>query len=374
MNAILVIPCFNHGETAAAVARDALRLGPVVLVDDGSTAGPPDPPPGVHLLRLETNRGKGAALRAGFRYARDAGYTHAITLDADGQHDADDIPRFLEAAARRPDALCVGVRDFVAAGAPARRRRANAFSSFWFRMETGQRLADTQCGFRCYPLALVERLAVGSERYAFELEVLVRAAWSGARLVAVPVRCTYTREQVRRSHFRPLLDTWRMTRLNSRLAVQAFFVPLSLRAAWSVGRTVSPRAALREFFGEHAHEPGRLAGAIGVGLFCGIAPIWGYQMLAAVALSQWLRLNKAIALVASNISIPPMAPLILWGGLALGHWLFTGRGIEFATVTKATVLAYAGEWFVGSLVLALLVGAAGFVVSYAAARWRGRSR
>lgn len=374
MKAILVIPCFNHGETAAAVARAALRHGPVVLVDDGSTDGPPDLPPGVHLLRLDTNRGKGAALRAGFRYARDAGFTHAITLDADGQHDAEDIPRFLEAAAAQPDAMLVGVRDFVAAGAPARRRRANAFSSFWFRVETGQALADTQCGFRAYPLDLVDRLVVRSERYAFELEVLVRAAWSGARLVPVPVRCTYTREQVRRSHFRPLLDTWRMTRLNSRLAMQAVLVPRSLRAAWSAGRAVSPRAMLREFFGEHAHEPGRLAGAIGVGLFCGIAPIWGYQMLAAVALSQWLRLNKAIALVASNISIPPVAPLILWGGLALGHWLFTGRGFEFSKVTRGMVLEYAGEWFVGSLVLALLAGAAGFVLSYAAARWWGRSR
>lgn len=374
MNAILVIPCFNHGGTAAAVARAALAHGPVLLVDDGSTDGSPDPPPGVHRLRLDTNRGKGAALRAGFRYARDAGFTHAITLDADGQHDPDDIPRFLEAAARQPDALLVGVRDFVAAGAPARRRRANAFSSFWFRVETGQPLADTQCGFRCYPLDLVDRLVVRSERYAFELEVLVRAAWSGARLVPVPVRCTYTSEQVRRSHFRPLLDTVRIARLNSRLAMQAVLVPRPLRAAWSVGRAVSPRATLREFFGEHAHAPGRLAGAVGIGLFCGIAPIWGYQMLAAVALSQWLRLNKAIALVASNISIPPVAPLILWGGLALGHWLFTGQRLGFAAVTRDTVLERAGEWFVGSIVLALLAGASGFVLSYAAARWWGGRR
>ena len=370
MNPIIVIPCFNHAATVAGVVRCAQDWGPVVLVDDGSTDGPPALP-GVHRIRFEKNRGKGAALQAGFRHARGAGYTHAITLDADGQHRAEDIPRFLDAAARQPEAVLVGVRDFVAAGAPARRRRANAFSSFWFRMETGLRLTDTQCGFRCYPLALVEGLKIRSERYAFELEALVRAAWSGAPLVPVPVRCSYTPEQVRRSHYRPYLDTWRITRLNSRLALQACLVPSSLRAAWSAGRSVGWRAAAREFFSEHAQEPGRMARAVGVGLFCGIAPIWGYQMLAAVALAHWLKLNKATAMVASNISIPPVAPFVLWAGLALGHWLFTGQGPEFSArmMTMAKAWEYAGQWFAGSFALAALVAAAGTFLTYAVARW-----
>ena len=99
--------------------------------------------------------------------------------------------------------------------------------------------------------------------------------------------------------------------------------------------------------------------AVGLGLFFGIAPLWGYQMIAAAAAAHFLRLNKAITLLASNISIPPMMPLILYGALALGHWLFTGHRLvlDFSAqqMTKAKALEYLGQWFVGSLVLAAVV-------------------
>ena len=104
-------------------------------------------------------------------------------MDADGQHFAEDLPKFLALAQAQPDALAVGVRDFYAAGCPTHRRRSNAVSTFWFRVETGVRLGDTQCGFRCYPLALTQRLKMRSGRYAFELEFMVRAAWIGTPIV-----------------------------------------------------------------------------------------------------------------------------------------------------------------------------------------------
>lgn len=369
MNVCVVIPCFNHPTTVGEVARAAATHCPVMVVDDGSTPAVPAIP-GARLIRFEQNRGKGAALRAGFAAARAAGFTHAITMDADGQHLAEDIPSFLAAAERQPEALLVGVRDFVAAGAPERRHRANAFSNFWFRVETGLSLGDTQCGFRCHPLALMQQLRVRAERYAFEFEVLVRARWSGAALVAVPVRSSYAPEQVRRSHFRPVVDTLRISRLNSKLAMQAFLVPRALRAAWSRGERRTAREVAREFFSEHAHEPGRVALAVGLGLFCGIAPIWGYQMVAAAALAHWLRLNKAIALVASNISIPPIAPFILYGGLALGHWLFTGQRLDLSThaLTMSLIMEYGWQWFVGSFALGALAAVAGTLITYGVAR------
>ena len=369
MKPCIIIPTFDHSATVAGVARGAQAYAPVIVVNDGSTEPIPEMP-GVHVIQFERNRGKGEALRAGFRHAREAGYTHAVTMDADAQHFPEDIPQFLALARQQPEALLVGVRDFLAAGAPVGRRRANAVSNFWFRFETGVHLGDTQCGFRCYPLEPVHRLRIKSERYAFELEVLVRAAWSGMALVPVPVRCSYAPEQVRCSHFRPVVDMWRLTKLNALLAMQACFVPLPLRAAWAVGQQRTKREITREFFSEHAHAPGRLAVAVGLGLFCGIAPIWGYQMMAAAALAHWLRLNKAIALIASNISIPPIAPFILWGGLAVGHWLFTGHGLEFSakTMTMARALEYAWQWFVGSFALAALVAVVGIALSYVVAR------
>src|SRR2546430_542783 len=124
MKPCVIIPCFNHVTTVASVAQGALLHCPVIVVDDGSTVPLPDLPE-CKMIRLEINSGKGAALRAGFKHAAAEGFTHAITMDADGQHRVEDLPKFLAAADSQPAALIVGVRDFYASGAPAGRRRSN---------------------------------------------------------------------------------------------------------------------------------------------------------------------------------------------------------------------------------------------------------
>lgn len=367
MKPCILIPCFNHAATVAAVARAAAAQGPVIVVDDGSTQSLPELP-GCDLVRLQRNGGKGAALRAGFQRAAELGYTHAITMDADGQHFAADLPKFLALAQAQPDALAVGVRDFYAAGCPTHRRRSNAVSTFWFRVETGVRLGDTQCGFRCYPLALTQRLKIRSGRYAFELEFMVRASWVGTPLVAVPVKCTYA-DGIRNSHFRPVKDLAHITFMNIGLVLQSWFVPRGLRVAWSYGERKSFRQTVREVFAEHAHDPVRLALAVGVGLFFGITPIWGLQLVTALAVAHWLKLNKAITAVASNISIPPLAPFIVCGALVLGHWLFTGEVMELSPklMTRAKVMEYLWQWVLGSVVLAVIVAALGTIVTYGVA-------
>jgi hypothetical protein len=269
----VVIPCFNHVTTVAAVAQAALAHAPVLIVDDGSTFPLPEMP-GCLRLRLAKNSGKGAALRAGLNHAAELGYTHAITMDSDGQHFAEDLPKFLELARTQPDALLVGVRDFYAAGCPTHRRRSNAVSTFWFRVETGVRLGDTQCGFRCYPLALAQKIKTRSGRYAFELEFMVRTSWIGTPIVAVPVKCTYDPDQLRQSHFRPVRDLAHITIMNIGLVLQSWFVPRPLRVAWSQGQRWSLRKTVREFFIEHTEKPGELSLAVGLGLFFGIVPIW----------------------------------------------------------------------------------------------------
>lgn len=369
MKPCILIPCFNHPTTVAAVARAALVHAPVLVVDDGSTLPLPELP-GCTVIRQGHNQGKGAALRAGFARAAAEGYTHAITMDADGQHSAGDLPKFLAASRAQPEALVVGVRDFFAAGCPTHRRRSNAVSTFWFHVETGVRLPDTQCGFRCYPLALAQRLVARSERYAFELEFMVRTAWTETPLVPVPVACSYDPDQIRQSHFRPVVDLARITLMNIGLVLQSWTVPRRLRVAWSFGERKSLRKTIAEFFSEHAHDPWHMSLAVGLGLFFGIAPIWGYQMIAAAAVAHWLGLNKAITLVASNISIPPMMPFILYGSLALGHWLFTGQSLDFSPeqMTRERAMEYLGHWFVGSLVLGALVGGFGTLIAYTVAK------
>jgi uncharacterized protein (DUF2062 family) len=369
MKPCVIIPCFNHVATVAAVAEGARLHCPVIVVDDGSTKPLPNMP-GCKTVRLEKNSGKGAALRAGFKFAASEDFTHAITMDADGQHLVEDLPKFLAAAESQPDALIVGVRDFYASGAPAGRRRSNAVSTFWFHVETGVRLGDTQCGFRCYPIDLTQRLMTHSERYAFELEFMVRAAWVRTPIIPLPLICGYQPEQLRESHFRPVVDLTRITVMNIGLVLQSWIIPQSLRIAWSFGKRKTIRQTIADFFSEHAHEPARVALAVGLGLFCGIAPIWGYQMLAAATLAHFLRLNKAITLIASNISIPPIMPFILYGGLAMGHWLFTGHALNFSTqhFTRALALKCLGEWCVGSVALGAVVGTMGTLTTYSVAR------
>jgi uncharacterized protein (DUF2062 family) len=364
----VVIPCFNHVATVAPVAAAALAYCPVIVVDDGSTLPMPELP-GCTVVRLDRNGGKAAALRAGLRRAADLGFTHAITMDADGQHFAEDIPKFLAAAEAQPNALVAGVRDFYAAGAPAGRRRSNAVSTFWYRVETGVRLGDTQCGFRCYPLALTQKLKIRSNRYAFELEMLVRASWVGAPIVPVPVRSVYEPGHVQHSHFRPVRDLAHITIMNIGLVLQSWFVPRPLRVAWSFGEKESLWRIIREFFVDHAHDPLRMSLAVGLGLFFGIAPFWGYQMIAATAAAHLLRLNKAITLIASNISIPPMVPFILYGAMLLGHWLFTGQRIDLSPhdMTRAKSFEYLWQWLVGSFALGVIVATTGTLATYAVA-------
>jgi len=367
MKICIVIPCYNHSSTLAAVVTDAQKFCPILIVDDGSTQ-PLPPLPDCEIVRLPENTGKGAALRAGFARAAELGYTHVITMDADGQHYAEDLPKFLGAATAQPESLIVGVRDLAAAGCPGHRQRSNAVSSFWFRIETGVRLPDTQCGFRCYPLALVQKLAVKSGRYAFELEFMVRAAWIGANLAAVPVKCTYI-DGIRNSHFRPVVDLWRITSMNMKLVMQSWFVPRSLRVEWSLGIQTTRERTLKEIFLDNAHEPEKLAFAVGLGLFFGILPIWGIQMLTVAIVAHWLKLNKAIALVASNISFGPGALVVTAMSVVTGHWIFTGERLPIPPpidVRKADI--YLKEWVTGSIVFGLIAAIVGTIIAYAIAR------
>jgi glycosyltransferase involved in cell wall biosynthesis len=369
MKFCVVIPCFNHPATVAAVARAAQSHCPVIVVDDGSTVSLPELP-NCDLIRLKNNSGKGAALRAGFQRAVKLGFTHAITMDADGQHFAEDLPKFLTAAQAQPEALVVGVRDFFAAGCPTHRRRSNAVSTFWFRVETGVRLPDTQCGFCCYPLTLTQKIKVNSGRYAFELEFMVRASWTGVPIVAAPVKCTYAPDQIRQSHFRPVRDLAHITLMNIGLVLQSWFVPLMLRIAWSHGEKWSLRKTVCEFFAEHTEKSSRLAAAVGLGLFFGILPIYGFQIMVGAAVAHQLRLNKATLLIASHISIPAMVPFILYGSMVLGHWLFTGQSLDISPhqIAQGLTFEHFVEWIVGSVALGVAVGLAGTILTYSMAR------
>jgi len=236
----VVVPVYNHGLTVGRVARDASRYFPVIVVNDGSTDATAEVLESlqglerVEVISLSMNCGKAGALQKGFAVARKRGFTHAISLDADGQHPVDAVPRLAEASRRCPRGLVVGVRDLRQARAPKERQFSNSLSNFWFRVETGIALGDTQTGLRCYPLRVVDGLNLRSKGYAWELEILVVAAWAGVPLVEMAVGVDYDAPTSRLSHFNPVRDFLRISRLHGWLVLQSLVLSRQVRAkrAW----------------------------------------------------------------------------------------------------------------------------------------------
>lgn len=211
----LLIPALNERGAIRDVVESALAMLPeLILVDDGSTDGTAEQVadlPGVTVLRHETPRGKGEALRAGFRHALAQGYDAVLTMDGDGQHVAADIPRLLAAAAMHPDHIVIGARLINRDQQPAYRRRANNFADWGIGWACGQRLVDTQSGQRYYPRAALELADIATEGFVFESEILIEANWQkGVRVVAVPIASRY-HGNFRASHFRSLPDFLRIT-------------------------------------------------------------------------------------------------------------------------------------------------------------------
>ena len=221
----VVVPTYNNGSTVADVVRRIQQLtDQVIVVIDGSTD---DTRQQLESLQVETvdyaqNQGKGHALLEGFKRAIQMGYEYAVTIDSDGQHYPEDIPLLCEASEQWPDALVVGARRFDDPNMPGGNTFANRFSNFWFTLQTGIRLTDTQTGFRLYPLRHLKGMRFITSRYEAELELLVYAAWGGVKVVEVPVRVYYPPQEERVSHFRPVADFMRITMLNAVLTTVAF--------------------------------------------------------------------------------------------------------------------------------------------------------
>ena len=232
----VVIPTYNNAGTIADVVRRTLEqcLDVIVVAD-----GPTDETiqilqgiEGITVVSYEKNAGKGTALKRGFRKALEMGFAYAITLDADGQHFPEDIPTMLHANQKHPGALIVGQRKGLEEMERSKGSKfANAFSNFWFAIQTGHRLKDTQTGFRLYPLKKLYGLSLLTSRYEAELELLVFSAWHGTKIVSIPVNVYYPSPEERVSHFRPIKDFSRIFILNTLLCILAVVYGLPL-AIW----------------------------------------------------------------------------------------------------------------------------------------------
>jgi len=208
-----LIPAYNaQSSIGEVIDRTREHLPRVIVVNDGSTdkteeiASARD----VDMISLPSNRGNGYALRQGFSFALRQGCGAVLTLDADGQHDPRDIPAFLKGHELDSGAILIGSRMAQADRFPRQRYYSNRTAAFFISMALGQRLDDTQCGFRLYPAETLRSIPLATSHFQTETEVLLRAARRGVRLGSVPVRNIYFNGNGngRKSNFRPVIDTF----------------------------------------------------------------------------------------------------------------------------------------------------------------------
>lgn len=363
LKACVIIPTYNNAATLAAVIEDVTQYSnDVIVINDGSTDNTVDIVknyPAVQFISYAKNVGKGWALRKAFAYATAQGYQYAISIDSDGQHFAKDLPAFYDKLEQEPNAIIIGARNMGQASVPGGSSFGNKVSNFWFKVETGITSPDTQSGFRLYPLQPLKKMNFITRKYEFEIEVLVRAAWKGVEVVSVPVTVYYAPAGERISHFRPYKDFFRISVLNTILVLITF---LYIKPRDFI-RTLFSRKKMKKVIDEHLfnphHTPQLKAMSVAFGIFMGIIPIWGFQLVAAIFLAILFKLNKPLVIVAANISIPPMIPIIIFGSYKMGAlWMGSNAmQINFSNaITLDSIKKNLLQYIFGSITLALVAG------------------
>lgn len=363
----VIIPTYNNHKTLKRVIDSVLQYtSAIIIVNDGSTDNT------VEILKEYSslvqihhskNSGKGLALRNGFKKALALEYNYAITIDSDGQHFASDIPSFLNNLETNPDALLIGCRNMVQENVPKKSSFGNKFSNFWFWFETGNKLEDTQSGFRLYPLQKIP-VHYFTNKFEFEIEVIVRSAWKDIPVKNIPVQVLYDPKE-RVSHFRPFKDFTRISILNTVLVIIAL-VYIKPRDFFRKLK----KKGLKQFFLENVLESNdsntRKSASIALGVFIGICPFWGFQTILVLFLAVFLKLNKAIAFAFSNISFPPFIPFIIYASLKIGSYFISSSKplILNTDMTFDDIQKNIAQYLVGSFILATFMAVLFGLTSY----------
>ncbi|MFT3909598.1 MAG: DUF2062 domain-containing protein [Ferruginibacter sp.] len=361
LKACVIIPTYNNAATLAGVINDVSEYtNHIIVVNDGSTDNTDAIVknfPAVQYISYSKNIGKGWALRKGIEYAINKNYEYAITIDSDGQHFAKDLPVFIDKIQQDPGAIIIGARNMGQESVPGKSSFGNKFSNFWFKVETGIKAPDTQSGYRAYPLQLLKGTRYFTRKYEFEIEVLVKAAWKGIKIDSIPVSVYYAPKDERVSHFRPFKDFTRISILNTILV----FITFLYIKPRNFFRMLFNKKKLNQFLREQLLAPHQSdllkATSVAFGVFMGIIPIWGIQLGTAIFLAILFRLNKALVIVAANISLPPMIPIIIFASYKIGAvWMgdHAGHLVFSSDITRESIQTNLAQYIYGSITLAVL--------------------
>ncbi|MBU4318772.1 MAG: DUF2062 domain-containing protein [Proteobacteria bacterium] len=368
-NIIIVVPLYNHASTVADVLRQCLLVHTeVLLIDDGSTDLPENTLDGLDItvIKHKTNQGKGSAILTAAREAAKRGMTHIVTLDADLQHNPKDFILFKQAIEKNPDTLYVGKRDFSSPAIPNASKFGRMFSNFWHRVQTGYSIGDAQCGFRAYPLFVLENLKLVSAGFPFEVEVLVKARWAGVNIQGINISVYYPPKGKRVSHFNQLKDNARLTHLNTLLTIRSF-IPVPHKKIFKTDEIgfsfFKPLKSIKLILAQKV-SPATLAMSGATGVFLGALPLIAVHTMVILFVSGFFRLNKVVAVGASQFCMPPLVPFIC---IEAGYYL-THNGAILTDISLETFghqgLDRIYEWFLGSLIVAPILGFFSFCVFF----------
>lgn len=405
---IVVAPTYNNAAMLEAVLHRILALGlPVIVVDDGSTdptasilarfsaaragchasvrgsmfpandAGnmAPSSEGTFEVVTHAVNRGKAAALLSGFAQAAQAGRTHAVTIDTDGQLEPEDIPRLLEAARESDHALVLGIRAEDIPGCPAKSLAGRRISNALVRLECGRQLKDCQCGLRVYPLREVMSIRCRAARFGYETEIITRAVWSGLPVREVPVTCHYPLTG-RVTHFRAWRDSIRHVGLHGRLLARAFWpwphkkVVAGPSAGSSSWREMAPWGSPRKLWQQlkaQSQDRFAVAGGVAAGVFVANLPAYGYQTILSLYVARRWHLNPIAAVVGSQASTPPVGQVLWAVAIWIGHLLLTGSRLRMADfdIARHGLGFLTGrlllEWTLGGIIVGLALAILSFI-------------
>lgn len=366
----VLIPTYNNQATLKKVIDSVFDYtNEIIVVNDGSTDSTNSILSEYKFIKqvnYPKNKGKGWALRTGFKYACEQDYDYAITIDSDGQHFAKDLPVFIEKLESEGPCLIIGARNMNQSSVPGKSSFGHKFSNFWYWVETGLKVPDTQSGYRLYPIRLLNKTTFYTRKFEFEIEVIVRAAWKGIKIESVPVSVYYAPSGERVTHFRPFKDFTRISILNTVLVLITILY-------------INPRNFLRAIFKQTTYtklknealnrdESNILSAvSVGFGVFMGIIPIWGFQLVTAIALSVLFRLNKALVIISANISLPPLIPIIIFLSYKVGALWVTDNRVQLTfdkNISLEAIHENFMQYFYGSITLAIATGLFTGLITY----------
>ena len=366
----VIIPTYNNERTLKRVIDGVLEItDDLIVINDGATDSTSrilKKYTDITQIYLPKNKGKGNALRVGFKKAEELGYEFSITIDSDGQHYPEDIAVFVNQLEfeTNKNILLIGSRNMNQEAVPGGSSFGNKFSNFWYKVETGIQLKDTQSGFRLYPLKELNKIKFYTTKFEFEIENIVKAAWKGIIVKNVPVKVLYD-EQERVSHFRPFKDFARISLLNTWLVLVAFIYIKPRDLIRKLRKKGIRRFIKEEILGSN-ESPLKSAQAMALGVFIGLTPLWGFHTILVLSLAVLFKLNKVISFAFTNVSFPPFIPFTVYASIMIGTQVL-GEPTDYSFADFEQNFEFVKSlktYVVGSFILAFVASIIVGLVSY----------